>query len=66
MKKITLVLLSFALLILTGCSKKSDNKKIAVFVPGICDDSPSYQMLVEGVTNAVEEYNSKISDNEKV
>ncbi len=66
MKKITFVLLSLALLILTSCSKKSDNKKIAVFVPGICDDSPSYQMLVEGVTNAVENFNAMISDDEKV
>lgn len=57
---ITAVIISFSAF---GCTKKSKNKAIAVFVPGICDDSPVYAMLVEGVKNAVEDFNSYKNDN---
>lgn len=49
----------FASLTTFGCAKKSENKAIAVFVPGICDDSPVYAMLVQGVKNAVDEFNNQ-------
>lgn len=44
---------------LSGCSQKSKNKTIAVFVPGICDDSPVYETLVQGVKIAVENFNAQ-------
>lgn len=59
-------LLSAALSAFTGCSsKKSNNPSIAVFVPGIMADSATYAKLAQGVTNAVEKYNSKKAENEK-
>lgn len=67
MKKLTLILLSIITILSFGCSKKTNNtsKSIAVFVPGICDDSPVYAMLVKGVTEAVDEYNAGKSDDAK-
>lgn len=64
MKKIILFLSILSILLVTGCSKKSESvksKSIAVFVPGICDDSPTYAMLVAGIKNAVEKYNNSNS-----
>ncbi len=59
MKKIFLFTTIFAALMLSGCAKKnsvsSSKKSIAVFVPGIIDNSPVYEMLVKGVREAVEE-----------
>lgn len=66
MKKSLLVLIALSSLFTLGCSKKSQNKSIAVFVPGICDNSPTYAMLVEGITNAVNECNAGKSDEDKV
>ena len=43
---------------LGGCSQKSSEKTIAVFVPGIIDDSPVYSMLVSGIKTALEENNA--------
>lgn len=58
MKKIFLLLLLSPLLFF-GCTKpSSQNKNIALFVPGIIEDSPVYEMLKNGVTAAVEQYNS--------
>ena len=58
MKKIFLISL-LSLVIFTGCKKtSSQNKTIALFVPGIIEDSPVYEMLKNGVTAAVEQYNS--------
>ena len=68
MKKILLLAVSaiFALTI-AGCAKKTAGRapSIAVFIPGIMADSPSYAHVAEGVTQAVEEYNSAISDESK-
>jgi len=49
-----------ATLFLTGCSstKKSETTSIAVYVPGICADSPIYANLVKGVQKASDEYNA--------
>ncbi|MBR4180252.1 MAG: BMP family ABC transporter substrate-binding protein [Treponema sp.] len=57
MKKIILVLLSS--LILFGSCKAVSSKKmsVAVFIPGICADSPTYAMLRDGVIRAIDEYN---------
>lgn len=57
MKK-NLSALFIGLVLLTGCSQKKVNKSIAVFVPGIMDDSPIYATLVKGIKQAVEEYNT--------
>lgn len=69
MKKSIFVAILAAAVLLSGCSKKAENKSskaVAVFVPGICDDSPTYAMLVEGITKAVNNYNTSISDEKKV
>lgn len=69
MKKIFIITLIVAALFSTGCSKKAENKSakaVAVFVPGICDDSPTYAMLVEGITSAVNKFNAALSDDKKV
>lgn len=65
MKKIIFALVAFASLIFSGCSKKSDKKSIAVFVPGIMADSPIYAELAAGVQASVDSYNSDKSENEK-
>lgn len=58
----------FLIFIFTGCNKKNekDTISVAVFVPGIMADSPIYNMLAQGVTSAVEEYNSNVEDEKKV
>ncbi|MBR1640045.1 MAG: BMP family ABC transporter substrate-binding protein [Treponema sp.] len=57
-KNILLGALAAALIFtLGGCSKKASEKTIAVFVPGIIDDSPVYSMLVSGIRKAVDKYN---------
>ena len=57
MKKSFLILLSS--LILFGSCKAVSSKKmsVAVFIPGICADSPTYAMLRDGVIRAIDEYN---------
>ena len=65
MKKI-LIFTTLLALLFTGCAKKSDKTSIAVFVPGIIDDSPTYNMLVQGIKAAVEEKNQKLSDENKI
>ncbi len=57
MKK-SILIIAACLSFFTGCSKKSSERTIAVFVPGIIDNSPVYEMLVKGVNEAVEEFNS--------
>ena len=70
MKKILIACAALAVFVLgmglTGCSKKSTGKSIAVFVPGIIDDSPTYEKLARGVTKAVEDFNQTASDDEKI
>ncbi len=68
MKK-TMLLLAGALFALAfaGCTKKSADHapSIAVFIPGIMADSPSYAHVAEGVRQAVEEYNAAVSEESK-
>lgn len=63
MKKVFCRFLSMACVLValcfSGCNKTASKKGIAVFVPGICDDSPVYAMLVQGVKNAVNDFNKK-------
>ena len=66
MKKLLLITLSLTLLSFIGCSKKTNGKAIAVFVPGIIDDSPTYAKLTRGVTKAVEDFNLSASEAEKI
>lgn len=64
MRKFTLFALALFAFLTVGCSKKSEkskNRTIAVFVTGICDDSPTYAMLVQGVKKAVDDYNDGLS-----
>ncbi len=71
MKKLIITLCTLALLF-SGCTKKessnsksakTESKNIAVFVPGIIADSPTYKMLAEGVTEACNEYTNKTGAN---
>ncbi|SFI75680.1 simple sugar transport system substrate-binding protein [Treponema bryantii] len=68
MKKILLFTTIFAAFLSMGFAKakKADKTSIAVFVPGIIDDSPVYNMLVQGVKAAVEEKNQNLSKKEKI
>ena len=64
MKKHFIIFAIITALILTGCAhKKRQNPSIAVFVPGIIADSPTYAKLTQGVTNAVKAYNTGLSEN---
>ncbi|MBP5748715.1 MAG: BMP family ABC transporter substrate-binding protein, partial [Treponema sp.] len=48
-----------------ACAKKEGAKKdisIAVFIPGIIADSPTYAHVAEGVTKAVDSFNSGKGD----
>ena len=68
MKKILLFTTIFAAILSCGFAKakKADKTSIAVFVPGIIDDSPVYNMLVQGVKAAVEEKNQNLSKKEQI
>lgn len=65
----SVILLSGIVSILTGCTPKpgkvsgsaasSESRRIAVFVPGIVSGSPVYEMLSEGVTSAVNDWNTE-------
>lgn len=66
MKKTLLFTTILAALLFSGCAKKTDKTAIAVFVPGIIDDSPTYNMLVQGIKAAVEEKNQTLSDENKI
>lgn len=59
MKKSFFILILTSLIFFNGCSKKLENKSIALFIPGIVDNSPVYSMLKSGVEESVKEYNSK-------
>ena len=50
-----------------GCSKKesASGPSVAVFVPGIMADSPTYANFAAGVQDGIDEYNSKITDEKK-
>ena len=66
MKKLVLAAAALLSLFTFGCSKKSANKSVAVFVPGIADDSPVYAMLRDGVKDAVDKFNTDKNDSNKV
>ena len=66
MKKNRLFTIIFAAVLSFGFAKKSDKLSIAVFVPGIIDDSPTYNMLVQGVNAAVEEKNQALPKKTKI
>ena len=68
MKKILLFTTIFAAFLFSGFAKsnKTEKTSVAVFVPGIIDDSPVYKMLVQGVKAAVEEKNQSLSKKEQV
>lgn len=54
----------FIVFTFSSCKQKTESSKsIAVFVPGIIDDSPIYAKLVQGVKAAVDEYNLDIETN---
>lgn len=61
MKK-SLLVLSSLLLLSVGCFAKPKARQIALFIPGICDNSPTYAMLKAGVEEGVKEYNSTASE----
>ena len=63
MKKILLFTTIFAAILSLGFAKakKTEKTSVAVFVPGIIDGSPVYEMLVQGVKTAVEEKNQNLS-----
>lgn len=52
---ILLAILSLGFISCKGSAKRSFS--IAVFIPGICADSPTYAMLRDGVIQAVDQYN---------
>ena len=55
-----------ALFLLISCSEQAPARQsIAVFVPGVVAGNPVYEMLTEGVSQAVEDYNAKKSDEPK-
>ena len=66
MKKILLFTTILLSCITLGFSKSAGKKSVAVFVPGIIDDSPTYNMLVQGVKAAVEEKNQKLAKKNKI
>ncbi len=53
-----------AAVFMSGCSgkKESNALSIAVFVPGIMADSPTYANLAKGVQQGIDEYNAGITD----
>ena len=66
MKKFILTLTILVSILFVSCySAKSGNRNIAVFIPGICADSPTYAMLRDGVIQAVDEYNYGKADEKK-
>ena len=66
MKKILLFTTILAAILFSGCATKTDKTAVAVFVPGIIDDSPTYNMLAQGIKAAVEEKNQTLSDESKI
>lgn len=67
MKKHFIIFTLLLSLCLISCSnKKHKNPSIAVFIPGIIADSPTYEKLAQGVTKAVKSYNKDLPEQKKV
>ena len=59
MKKTVFIFASLLSFIFISCKPVAAKKmSIAVFIPGICADSPVYAMLRDGVSQAVDEWNN--------
>ena len=57
MKK-SFIFISLLSLVLVSCKPGASKQlSVAVFIPGICADSPTYAMLRDGVTQAVDNWN---------
>jgi len=62
---------AFALIVAAlfpSCEKNEvaqKNISVAVFIPGIIADSPTYAHVAEGVTQAVDDFNSQANDSKK-
>ena len=66
MKKILIILTTIISILFVSCKPvPTRNRTIAVFIPGICADSPTYAMLRDGVLQAVDEYNYGKDDDKK-
>ena len=67
MKKIILSFICLlSLFMLVSCpAKKNYGASIAVFIPGVMANSPTYALLDKGVRNAVEEFNANCSEEEQ-
>jgi simple sugar transport system substrate-binding protein len=63
---ICIITIAIALLFWTFNKNKIENSWFAVFVPGVVANSPVYSMLVEGVTQAVLDYNENNNTNYKL
>lgn len=64
MKKAIITLAAASIALFMGCSKTTSTKapSVAVFVPGIMADSPTYANFAAGVQDGIDEYNKNISD----
>lgn len=58
MKKFVLLSSLISLLFISCSAIDKTNQSIAVFIPGICADSPTYAMLRDGVIAAVDDFNA--------
>jgi simple sugar transport system substrate-binding protein len=66
MKKISILISILLSCLIVSCKPvNSGNRTIAVFIPGICADSPTYAMLRDGVIQAVDAYNEGKADEQK-
>lgn len=66
MKKLILTFIMIATFLTLSCSKKNNERSIAVFLPGIIADSPTYRRVAEGVTKAIEEWNLSCTEKDKI
>lgn len=63
MKKLSVLFTIITTLFLTGCpAKKNYGANIAVFIPGVMANSPTYALLDKGVRNAVDEFNKNLEE----
>ncbi len=57
MKKSLFIITLLSSLFILGCKPVSPKHSVAVFIPGICADSPTYAMLRDGVIRAIDTFN---------